>query len=162
MAKKQLFESVSDEQQKQYEREARLTYDPVIVNDSIKRWNSYSAAQKEAIGEEGNSVYSDLLDAINAGRSAQSAEVQAILERWHNHLRYFYEPTLEILRGLGELYNTDARFITNFQKIHADLPAYLQEGITRYVDDLEYAEIERMLAEDEAQLKASASRLSVP
>ena len=28
---------------------------------------------------------------------------------------------------------------------------YLAEGITQYVDDLEYAEIERMLAEDEAK-----------
>jgi DNA-binding transcriptional MerR regulator len=154
MSKRRMFEAFSDEKQKEYEREARLQWGPGIVNDSIKRYNSYTTAQKQAIGEEGNQVYSDLVDALEAGKPPQSAEVQAILARWHQHLRYFYEPTLDILRGLGEMYNTHPDFIANFKKLRDDLPAYLQEGITQYVDDLEYAEIERLLAEDEAH-KAS-------
>lgn len=149
--KKRLFEAFSEKKQKEYERSARLQYGPDIVNDSIKRWNSYTEAQKKAIGEEGNQVYSDLVDALEAGLPPQSAEVQGILQRWHNHIRYFYEPTLEILRGLGEHYNTEPEFIANFKKLHPDLPAYLQAGIAQYVDDLEYAEIERLLAEDEAE-----------
>jgi len=56
---------------------------------------------------------------------------------------------LEILRGLGELYNTSDEFRAFFQKIRPDLPAYLQEKIALYVDDLETAELERMLAEDD-------------
>ncbi len=149
MSKRRLFEAFSDVKQKDYERAARLEYGPEIVNDSIKRWNSYTQTQREIIMGEGNQVYSDLVDAIEAGLAATSAEVQAILQRWHDHLRYFYEPTLDILRGLGEGYNSHPDFITNFQKLHPDLPAYLQEGITQYVDDLETAEIERMLAEDD-------------
>jgi hypothetical protein len=77
--------------------------------------------------------------------------VQEIFKRWHQHLHYFYEPTLEILRGLGETYNTHPEFIANFQRLHVDLPQYLQEGIRQYVDDLETAEIERMLQEDRGQ-----------
>jgi hypothetical protein len=76
------------------------------------------------------------------------------LQRWHQHLRYFYEPTLEILRGLGELYHSHPDFMANFQELHPELPVYLYEAIHQYVDDLEYAEIERMLAEDEAQKNA--------
>jgi DNA-binding transcriptional MerR regulator len=151
MSKKRLFEAFSDEKQKEYEREARLQWGPDTVNASIKRWNSYTQAQKEVIAEEGNQVYSDLIDALEAGAPADSDEVQAIFERWHQHLRYFYEPTLDILRGLGEAYNTHPDFIANFQKLHPDLPAYLQAGINQYVDELEYAEIARMLAEDEAK-----------
>jgi DNA-binding transcriptional MerR regulator len=149
MSKKRLFEAFSDEKQKEYEREARLQWGPDVVNQSIKLWNSYSAAQKQAIADEGNRIYSDIVDALEAGKSPQDEEVQAIFRRWHKHLRYFYEPTLEILRGLGEGYNSHPDFIANFQKLHPDLPQYLQDGITQYVDDLEYAEIERMLAEDE-------------
>ncbi len=154
MSKKRLFEGFSEEKQKQYEREARLQYGPEIVNESVKLWNSYTKAEKEAIGKEGQQVYDDLVDALEAGRSAQSVEVQAILDRWRSHLGYFYEPTLEILCGLGELYNTNPDFIANFKKLHPDLPAFLQETITQYVDDLENAEIERMLAEDEAKKAA--------
>jgi MerR family transcriptional regulator, thiopeptide resistance regulator len=149
MSKKQLFEAFSEEEQKQYEREARLQWGPDTVNQSIKRWNSYTESQRQAIGEEGAQVYADLVKAIEAGTPPEDAEVQEILKRWHNHTRYFYEPTLEILRGLGEMYNTDARFIANFTKLHPDLPQYLQDSITQYVDDLETAELERMLAEDE-------------
>ncbi|KXK21208.1 MAG: MerR family transcriptional regulator [Chloroflexi bacterium OLB15] len=151
MSGKQLFGAFSEETQKQYEREARLQYDPQIVNDSIKRWNHYSQAEKDHILAEAGEIYRDMVEAIEAGRAPQSPEVQTILERWHKNIFHFYEPTLEILRGLGDGYNSDPAFIANFQKLHPDLPAYLQQGITQYVDDLETAEIERMLAEDEAR-----------
>jgi hypothetical protein len=146
-----MFQAFDDEQQKDYQRQARLQYGPDNVNESIRRWNSYSNVQKEAIGEEGNQIYSDLTDALEAGKSPLSAEVQAIFVRWHDHLHYFYEPTLDILRGLGDLYNSNPDFIKNFQKLHPDLPAYLEEGIQLYVDDLETAEIERLLAEDDEE-----------
>lgn len=149
MNKKRLFQGFSEEKQKQYEREARLQYGPEKVNESIKRWNSYSKAQQETIKEEGGQNYLDLAKAMKAGKTAESEEVHTILRRWHNNLRYFYEPTLEILRGLGQLYNTDPEFMAFFQQIDPDLPAYLQETITQYVDDLETEEIAHLLAEDD-------------
>jgi len=151
MSKKQVFQAVNEKKQKDYERSARLQYDPVTVNESIKRWGSYDDSQKEAISAEGNRIYSDLADALIAGKAPQSAEVQVILEGWHNHLGHFYEPSLEILRGLGELYNTNPDFIANFKKLHPDLPGYLQAAITQYVDDLEEAELARLLAADQSK-----------
>ena len=139
----------------------RLRYDPDLVNDSIQRWNSYSEAEQEAILAEGGQVYDDLADTIDAGKSPDDADVQAILERWHEHLTHFYEPSLELLQGLGDMYNTDTRFIKNFQKIHADLPAFLQQSITLYVDELETRAIEQMLAEDEEHMTNRANRLSL-
>jgi DNA-binding transcriptional MerR regulator len=150
MSKKKLFEAFSEEKQEHYQRVARLQYGPDTVNASIKLWNSYSKAKQDAVMQEAGEIYSDMAAALEAGKSAQSAEVQAILVRWHENMRNFYEPTLEIMRGLAEGYHTDPGFIATFQKFHADLPDYLFEGITQYVDDLEYAEIARMLAEDEA------------
>lgn len=151
MTKHQMFNAFSDEKQKDYERQARLQYGPDRVNESVRRWADYSSVEKEVITDEGNQIYSDLTDALEADKSATSPEVQDILVRWHQHLRYFYEPSLDLLRGLGELYNSSPEFIENFQKLHEDLPAYLQEGIIQYVDDLETAEIERLLAEDDEQ-----------
>jgi MerR family transcriptional regulator, thiopeptide resistance regulator len=156
VSKKRLFEGFSQEKQEYYERVARLQYGPTLVNESIKRWNSYSKAQQEAVREEGGKNYLALVEALKAGLSPQSAEVQAILERWHEHMRYFYEPTLDILRGLGEHYSAHPEFRAFFEKLHPDLPDYLTEGITQYVDDLESAEIERMLAEDEAHRLGSS------
>ena len=41
--------------------------------------------------------------------------------------------------------------MANFKKIHPKLSKYMQHGITECVDDLEYAEIVRLLAADEEQ-----------
>lgn len=157
---KNVFGRHSDEQQKQYEREARLQYNPSMVNDSIKLWNSYSKDQQDEIMEEGSQIYIELADLMTAGKGANDSQVLAVLDRWQNHLRYFYEPSLDILRGLGQLYNSSPDFIANFQKIHADLPAYLESVIEVYVDELETAEIERMLAEDEEEMNQRRNNLS--
>lgn len=134
MSKKQLFTAFNEEEEKRYAQEAAEAYGEERVRESYKRWNSYSQQQKQQIGEEGNAVYADLVEAMPKG--ADSPEVQAILARWHQHLRYFYEPTPEILRGLGQLYNSHPDFIANFQKIHPDLPAFLEQAIAVYCERL--------------------------
>lgn len=153
------FEAQSEEQEKQYAREARLQYDPEIVKESHNRWNSYTKSQQQFIKEDGSRIYSEIVAQIEAGKQATHPDVQSILVEWHEHLRYFYEPTLAILEGLGQLYNTSPDFMANFQKMHPDLPAFLETAITHYVDELETAELERMLAEDE-NTNERASRLS--
>lgn len=158
MSGKKQFGTLSARKQQHYERIARLQYGAETVNESIKRWNSYTKAQQEAIQQEGGEVYGDLVKAIEAGIPAHHNEVQSIVQRWHEHLRYFYEPTLDILRGLGEGYRSEPGFIAFFQKLHPELPEYLAEGIAQYVDALEYAEIERLLAEDD--LTTRSARLS--
>lgn len=149
MSKKELFRGFTPEEQKEIEREVRLQYDPAIVKESFQRWGSYAAVQREVIMEEGNALYAEIATAIDAQRTPDSPHVQDLLVRWHKHIRYFYEPTLEILRGLGELYNMDERFKANFDRLHPNLAEYMREAITVYVDALEYAEIVQMLADDD-------------
>ena len=147
--KKRGLKRHSAEQQQQYEREVRLQYGPERVNETIARWNSYSQEKQDAIIEEGSRIYAAFADAMQAGKGSADREVRELLDGWQEHLRRFYEPSLDVLRGLGQMYNSHPDFIANFQNIHAGLPAYLEQVIDDYVDDLETAEIERMLAEDD-------------
>ena len=136
MSKKQLFSGFSEEKQKQYEAEIATDprYDQNKVKESQRNWKSYSAEKKEQIRVEGGAIYTDLIAAMDKG--ADSPEVQAIMARWHQHLRYFYEPTPEILRGLGQMYNQHPDFIATFQQMHPDLPAFLEQAVTHYCDVL--------------------------
>lgn len=138
----------SEQQQKDYEREARLQYGAETVNESLRRWNNYSKAQQDAIMAEGGEVYQDMVRAMTAETPVNSAEVQEIVERWHNHIRNFYEPTLDILRGLGQMYHDNPDFAQFFQQFHPNLTEYLRDAIMQYVDNLEDAELERMLLEE--------------
>ena len=138
MSKKQLFAGFSEEKQKQYEQEIANDprYDQDKVRESQRNWKSYSAEKKEQIKAEGNAIYSALVALIDEGAAPSSPQVQAIMVRWHQHLRYFYEPTPEILRGLGQMYNQHPDFVANFQQMHPDLPAFLEQAVTHYCDAL--------------------------
>ena len=92
----------------------------------------YSAAEKQRIGEEGNAAYADLVEAMPKGPG--SAEAQAGVERWRRHIEYFWVPDDEQLLGLTELYNQDARFKKNFDKIDPDLAEFMREAVKIYIE----------------------------
>jgi MerR family transcriptional regulator, thiopeptide resistance regulator len=132
MSEKQLFEAFSEEQQAEYEKEAMQMYDPEIVKASNKKWKSYTTAEKQRIGEEGNAVYQDLLLAMPKG--AASPEAQSCIERWRKHMAYFWVPNDEQLLGLADLYNDDPRFKANFDKVHPDLAEFMRAAVKVYVE----------------------------
>ncbi len=132
MTENQIFEAFSEEQQAEYAAEARQRWDPKLVDSSMKLWKSYSPEKKQQVLEEGQAIYLDIKAQLEAGAAPDSPAVQACLKRWHQHMRYFYEPSWEILRGLGQHYAADPRFRANFEKIHPELPEYLNQAIQVY------------------------------
>ncbi len=48
----------------------------------------------------------------------ESPAVQAIIARWRQHMRYFYEPGVEVLRGLGQMYVDSPEFADKFCQLH--------------------------------------------
>ncbi|MCU0486631.1 MAG: MerR family transcriptional regulator [Anaerolineales bacterium] len=131
MSNQQLFEPFNEEQQAEYEKEALQRYDPETVKASYKKWKNYTTADKQRIGEEGNAVYRDLLAAMPKG--AGSPEVQACIERWRQHMDYFWTPNLEQLLGLANLYNDDPRFRANYDKVDPRLAPFMLEAVSIYV-----------------------------
>jgi DNA-binding transcriptional MerR regulator len=135
MSKKKLFAGFSAEEEERYRLEAREQYGADEVDASYKLWNSYSPQKKGQILAEGHAIYTDLIALMDQG--PDSPDVQRVIARWHRHLRYFYEPTVERLRGLGELYVEHPDFARNFRDMHADLPEFMRAAITHYCDQLE-------------------------
>ncbi len=106
-------------------------YDPATVKASIKKWKSYTPAEKQRIGEEGNALYEEILRSMPNG--AASPEAQAGVERWRRHLEFFWTPNDDQLLGLADLYNDDPRFKANFDKIDPGLAEFLREAVRIYV-----------------------------
>jgi DNA-binding transcriptional MerR regulator len=132
MSKRQLFEAFSDEQQAEYEKEIAQKYDPATVKESQRKWKSYTTADKQRIGEEGNVAYETILAGIPKG--PDSAEAQAGVALWHKHMEYFWVPNDEQLLGLANLYNEDPRFKANFDKIDPRLAEFMREAVKIYVE----------------------------
>jgi MerR family transcriptional regulator, thiopeptide resistance regulator len=131
MSKKQMFAGFNEAEQEKLAAEAEKMYDPETVRASNQKWKGYSAEQKQRIFDEGNQVYMDMMAAMPKG--ADSAEVQAIVERWRKHMDYFWTPDLEQLLGLANGYVADARFRANFDALHPQLAEFMLAAVQVYV-----------------------------
>jgi len=129
-----LFDGFTKEKQKKYAAEAAERWDPELVKNSTTKWNRASPAEQQKIMAESEEIYKEIAALMT--RPVSDADVQTQIRRWHQHLTFFYEPTPEILRGLGQMYLDDARFKATFDKLDENLAAYLKEAITFYVDNL--------------------------
>ncbi len=131
MSPKQLFANFSGEEQSKYAAEAEKMYDPATVKASNRKWQAYSAQEKQRILDEGNQIYAELVTAMPAGPG--SAQVQALVERWRTHMSYFWTPALDQLVGLADTYVDDPRFRANFDQFHPDLAGFMQQAVRIYV-----------------------------
>ncbi len=132
MSQKGLFEGFSEEEQEKYALEAEQLYDPETVRESNRKWKAYSAGKKEAILVEGKAIYADMIAVMPKG--ANSAEAQAIVERWRKHMDYFWTPNLDQLLGLANGYNDDPKFKANFDKMHPQLAKFMRDVVKIYVE----------------------------
>lgn len=134
MSTQELFQGFDDETQAQYEQEAAEMYGAETVQESSRRWKSYTVEEKARIMAQAGEIYRDLADMLD--RDPADADVQAAIGRWHQNIRAFYEPTPEILRGLGHAYTESPEFTAFFAAMHPDLPDFLRRAIDQHVDTL--------------------------
>ncbi len=137
MNKQDIFAGFSEEQQEIYAEEARRRWGPVLVDESMKHWKSYSPEKQKAIIAEGSEIYTEIFENMEKGLAADTPEVQAGVARWHQNLRYFYKPTWAILRGLGQLYRDSPDFRATFEKFSPEFPEFLCEAIQFYCEGKE-------------------------
>lgn len=133
MNAKGLFEAFSEEEQVKYAQQAEQMYDPETVRASNRKWKAYPPAKKERILAAGKAIYAEMVKAMPKGTA--SAEVQALIARWHQHIQYFWSPNDEQLLGLADGYNEDARFRTNFDRMHPQLTGFMRDAVNVYVKD---------------------------
>lgn len=119
--------------QKQYEQEIRQRYGEEAFK-GVKDWNSYTPEEKARIKTENEAIYKAIV--ANMAKGFDSPEVQSQIAAWHNHLRYFYEPSVERLLGLADLYSDHPDFIAMFKGFHPDLPEFLRKAIQFYCKEL--------------------------
>lgn len=142
MSEKRIFQGFDKEKQKQYEVEAIDQYGET-VKESVALWNSYGEEKQQEILAEGDAIYNAIAAAMATGPSSEA--VQSLLVRWHAHIRYFYEPSIDTLAGLGDMYYDHPDFNATFTKIDPALPGFLKQAIAVYVDTLETRWLEQEL-----------------
>ena len=133
MSEKDLFSGFSEEQQKEYAKEAEKLYDPKLVRQSQRRWESYTQEQKDAVRAEGEAIHLAILEQMEKG--AASPEVQELVAALHRHfVTSYYDCTYEIFRNLGQMWVDDPRFNEVYEKIKPGFAIFLREAVMHYTE----------------------------
>ncbi|WBW96807.1 MerR family transcriptional regulator [Oceanirhabdus sp. W0125-5] len=104
------------------------------AKQSYKRTSKYSKTQWEEINEEANTIYIGL--AQNMDKGASDETIQQLVDQWKNHItKYYYDCTLEIFKGLGQLYVEDERFTKNIDKTKKGLAYFMKEAMDYYCEN---------------------------
>jgi len=129
---------------------AGFTYDPKndpYAEEAKQRWgdtDAYKQSQERVkkftkddwaqVGKEADDMNKKLAALAEANTDPASPEVQEEIAKHYQWLRHFYEPSLEMYRGLGSMYADDPRFAANYDKYRPGLAAYMRDAMHAYCD----------------------------
>lgn len=131
-----LFGSFSEKQMEEYKEEAK------------KRWG-HTDAYKQSVEYAKNWTKRDYQQAVESWKQFNrklgetmdygfdSPEFQALIRQHHEKINAFYDCSLEMLRGLGNLYATDPRFKKTYDSVKPGLAVCMKKAIDYYCDRLE-------------------------
>lgn len=138
MDKKEMFKAFDmtdiERHQKEYAEEARQKYGgSEAYKESLKKTSRYTKEEWAAITARGNEIYEKIASLMEKGPT--DPEVQQAVGEWRQHITdSFYNCTLEIFRGLGDLYVEDSRFTANIDRVRPGLAKFLREAMDYYCD----------------------------
>jgi DNA-binding transcriptional MerR regulator len=115
----------------EYEEEARERWGRTdAYQESMRRAGQYGETEWDEIRAEAESITRELVALMRAGRPADGPEARALAERHRRHIsRWFYPCSLQMHRGLGEMYVADERFARVYEREAAGLASYFRDAI---------------------------------
>jgi MerR family transcriptional regulator, thiopeptide resistance regulator len=137
MTNEEMLEVFGDFDPGQYEDEARQRWgDTEAYRESARRTRSYTKADWQQIGREGDEINRAFVALMEAGAPADSPEAGAVAERHRAYIsKWYYECTPQVHRGLGQMYAADPRFTKNIDNAAPGLAAYMSAAIAAHAGD---------------------------
>jgi len=138
MPDKELFSSFNMEEikkhQQQYAEEAKQKYGhSEAYRESQARVARYDETRWAEIMARSDVIYRTLAGLMD--RDPADPEVQEAVDQWRQLISdNFYNCSLEIFRGLGDLYVDDPRFTASIDKYGSGLARFMREAMHCYCD----------------------------
>jgi DNA-binding transcriptional MerR regulator len=139
MNKKEMFEGFDmtelEKQKGKYAEEVTQKYGNTdAYKESNKKTSKYTSDDWAIVMSKGDGIFTTLASLMD--ESPEDSEVQEVVAEWRQHITdNFYNCTLEIFKGLGDLYVQDDRFTANIDKHKLGLADFLSRAIHIYCDN---------------------------
>jgi DNA-binding transcriptional MerR regulator len=114
----------------EYEDESRERWGHTeAYRESARRTATYGDEEWGQIRAEWEEIVRAFAALLAAGEPATGEAARAVAERHRQHItRWFYPCSLQIHRGLAEMYVSDDRFKQNYERQAAGLAAYVHDA----------------------------------
>ncbi|MED1420190.1 MerR family transcriptional regulator [Bacillus smithii] len=133
MSNKEKFEGF-DFRHHPYEEEARNRWGDEAVDRANAKVRNMTKEEQKALSQEMESIYQKL--AALRHKSPESEEAHAAIKEWYdflnNHFNQYY--TLDVFKGLGQLYVEDERFTKNIDQYGEGLAEFIRDAMHIFAD----------------------------
>ena len=130
-----IYGSLSTERIEEYKKEAKERWGSAdAYRQSQERAKEFTKDDWKKMSERTDADLRAMVALMAAGKSPESAEVQAEVSVHHAGIERFYDCSTQIYRGLGDMYLADHRFGDFYRKYHADLPEFLVKAMRAFCD----------------------------
>lgn len=128
------YKGLNKEEIELYKEEAKARWgDSQVYKQSAQRVREFSKDDWKEIHAANEQVLQSLVELLHEKVSADDERVQEQIAKHFEGINKFYDCTLDMYQGLGELYLSDPRFKAYYEKFDPGLPEYLVEGMNRFV-----------------------------
>lgn len=104
--------------------------DTLAYKQSTERVKNMGKEEMARVLKESDGLMKEI--AANMSHGPASPDIQKLIGRHYASLRHFYEPNLEMYRGLGQLYVDDERFGKYFEKYAPGLARFMRDAIAAF------------------------------
>lgn len=133
-----LYGALADDEIQRYKNEAKERWGNTdAYKQSQERVAKISKAEMAEMKEAGEALCREMAAAVERGVKPESDEFQMLVERHFQGINVFYDCTMEIYRGLANMYVQDVRFAAYYRKHHQGLPELLAKGMNHFADKKE-------------------------
>ncbi|SFA70450.1 DNA-binding transcriptional regulator, MerR family [Bacillus sp. cl95] len=115
-----------------YEQEARAKWGDKAVDESNAKIGKMSKFQQQELANKFNDIYRNL--ATLRHLSPESKEAQEGIEEWYVYLNQIGHYSLDVFKGLGQMYVDDVRFTKNIDKFGEGLAEFMRDAMAVYAD----------------------------
>jgi DNA-binding transcriptional MerR regulator len=125
------FEVFGDFRPEDHAEEAERRWgETEAYKESNRRVSRYAKEDWRRLKAEGEEIEARLAEAFETGLAPESEEAMAAAEAHRQHIsRWFYDCTYEIQRGLAEMYASDERFRSHYEKRVPGLADFVRDAV---------------------------------
>jgi MerR family transcriptional regulator, thiopeptide resistance regulator len=131
LTEEEMLEVFGDHDPTEHQREAAERWgDTEAYRESARRVARFTKDDWMELGREAADINDAFIALMAAEAPADGEEAMAVAERHRVHIsKWFYECSVEIHAGLGEMYVADPRFTANIDKAAPGLAAYMSKAM---------------------------------